>query len=66
VENIKNKIKLIREIENDIGYEKFRVNENSNEEDINSVLEFIYTSYSSLETYLDRIDEILTPTKQNN
>lgn len=44
------KLKLIREAENLIGFRKFKVGKRSTEEELNNVLSFIHTAYHELES----------------
>lgn len=53
------KIKLLREIENAAGFEKFPVNANSTHEDIDNSLSFCMGAISTLELYKHRVEDAL-------
>lgn len=57
---MKEKLKLIREIENTIGFKKFRVSQKSAEGELYDVLEFIrFASIELEETFVPKIEKIL-------
>jgi len=55
---IEEKLKLIREIENVVGYKKFKVSKKSTEAELDDVLSFICTSYDELEKFLSIIEKV--------